>query len=348
MKVLSIRLANLGRSVAYLACAEVSQNPSALNLITIVQRFGRTLGLDPKSSPSDTILLIDALDEASYDLSKQILAGSELFLNVVVSCRAAFQTELRGAFPQLTVSKFNETERNEFFKKWFSHRPERAERAAELMRQYPDLATHTCVPLIATVLVALLENGIEPKTRAEVYSMRLDLLLSKWDKSRGVRRLQIDIPEAKRRFLRRLAHKLHSSSGRRRLMGLEFLEAVYAESLGKWGYDRNFATILNDLVVGSGILIEERTGIFSFGHLTFQEYLSAEFLAFDAKIAEVAKHVGDDWWREPLNFYASIRGDITELLAFLMERGDMAGYEQRQEMIQYAPYTSVGAVDALS
>jgi DNA polymerase III delta prime subunit len=346
LRVLSIRLANLGRAVAYLSCAQLSPEDESSELLDLVARFARTTAKDSEK-PSETVLVVDGLDESAFDMSRKILNGADLFSNVVVSCRSAFQTELRPRVPKLTLSPFNDDERDEFFKKWFSQRTDLVTKARDAIQEHADIAIHSRLPLIATILAALLENGIEPKTRADVYSMRLELLLSRWDKLRGVRRLEVDIPEAKRRFLRYLAYWLHASAGRRRLITSEELRQVYEESLGKWGYQRSFEMVLRDLVQGSGILIEERPDLYSLGHLTFQEHLAGEYLALQCGVDQVAERFHDDWWEEPLKFYASIKGDITELMDCLLQKGPIGSViEQLGAMLRYAPYTSPGALEA--
>src|SRR5205823_9341729 len=190
--------------------------------------------------------------------------------------------------------------------------------AQALINEYPDIDLHTRLPLIATITVALLLNGIVPKTRAEIYAYRLELLLSKWDHFRGVKRLYVDNPDAKRRFLRELAYRLHSALGRRRHVTLSQLISIYEQSLGAWGYNIDYRQLMNDLVIGSGVLIEEPVGYFSLGHLTFQEHLAAEYMVEKLSVEAVANLVGNDWWHEPLNFYASIKGDITALVNHMM------------------------------
>jgi len=117
--------------------------------------------------------------------------------------------------------------------------------------------------------------------------------------------------------------------------------------LGKWGYDQSFQDVLNDLIISSGVLVEERSGVFSFGHLTFQEHLAGEYLAYSCTPRQVAAKYGDDWWREPLNFYACIKGDLTELAECLIYLGEFSGSsKQLAEMLTYAPYTSPGIMEA--
>jgi len=145
-----------------------------------------------------------------------------------------------------------------------------------------------------------------------------------------------------------LAFKMHSHSTRNRLVDKDKISEVYGEALGRFGYQSVFEDILQDLVVGSGILVSERTGLYSFGHLTFQEHLAGEYLISHAKLDDVARKLGNDWWREALLFYASLKGDITELIDFCLTGDGFAAHAQQlHELVTHAPYTSVGAVDAI-
>jgi DNA replication protein DnaC len=341
LKILAIRIANLGNNVVYMSCADFAPTEKKLSLLELVKMHG-TFSSGKSTIHPESVLIIDALDECAFDISPKIEGAA--FANVVVSCRDTYSTALRSLYPTIALSPLNDEEREEFFQKWFRLRPDLLERARELVASYKDLDLHTRLPLIATILVALLENGDEPKNRSDIYSMRLELLLSKWDKWRKVRRLKVDKPEPKRRFLRYLAYRLHSAAVRARLIGLTNLEDIYAESLGKWGYETSFESVLEDLVAGSGLLVEERPGIYSFGHLSFQEYLVGEHLAHSSTLDELISRFGDDWWREPLNFYACIKGDVTEFAESLLEVHEFPG-QQLAEMIGYAPYTSPGLVD---
>ena len=129
------------------------------------------------------------------------------------------------------------------------------------------------------------------------------MIVTNWDRLRGVKRLSVDDPDAKRRFLRHLAYTIHALPERRRTFNLTAIEAVYEAALGKWGYDCDFLKNLNDLIIGSGIIIKERANVYSFGHLTFQEHLVGEYIANTLSIKQIVSLMGNDWWREPLNFW---------------------------------------------
>ena len=62
----------------------------------------------------------------------------------------------------------------------------------------------------------------------------------------------------------------------------------------------------------------------------------------------IADHLGDDWWEESLKFWASLRGDITDLIEACEEEGSTEAYKpQLISLLRIAPYTSEVARQAL-
>ena len=106
------------------------------------------------------------------------------------------------------------------------------------------------------------------------------------------------------------------------------LEEIYEKSLGRWGYHIGLQKVLEDLVLAAGVLIEEVPGL-SLGNLTFQEHLAAEYIVREYKIKQVADLLGNDWWRRTSNFYASLKGDITELLEYVMQETEYIAHARR-------------------
>lgn len=347
MRMLVVDLLSKNRQVRYVAAFNITPKDSRSSLKDIVQTYSQG-SIGRSKDLKSAVLIIDGLDEAPFDLSGRILSSYLSFARVVVSARSTFSTSVRSEFFHIALSPFSKAERDQFFENWFKNDPLLIAQARDLISKYRDIDTHTRLPLIATIVVALLQNGIAPRTRSEIYAFRLDLLLSRWDRLRGVKRLLIDNPDAKRRFLRELAYHMHANYERRRNIDVGELRDVYERSLGSWGYRVSYEKILKDLVVGSGVLAEESPGVYSFGHLTFQEHLAGEHICKNYSIEQIAHLLGSDWWREALNFYASIKGDITELIDHMMSGlAYLAHVRQLAEMTHYAPYTSTGAVQSL-
>ena len=65
-------------------------------------------------------------------------------------------------------------------------------------------------------------------------------------------------------------------------------------------------------------------------------------------MAQLIPCLGDDWWSEPLKFWASVKGDITELTKKLVEDDALETHAIHiSEMFEHAPFTSPGARDGI-
>ena len=81
------------------------------------------------------------------------------------------------------------------------------------------------------------------------------------------------------------------------------------------------AAVLKSIEVQHGVLVERAEGIYSFSHLTLQEYLTAQYIDDHRQIEQlVSEHLTDQRWREVFLLVAGLmRGGADELL-LLMEK----------------------------
>jgi hypothetical protein len=346
LRILSIRILEEGGKVLYVPCCSVQPKYRNKSLSYIVQNLseGRVA---KKWALKDSILVLDGLDEAPFDLSDKIKREKRRFSKIIVSVRTAYNTEIRGSSFNIGLVPFDESERDEFFEKWFRGDINHKKIVRKLISDFPDIDYHTRLPLLATLTATLIQKGYKPTTRSEIYDNRLRLLLSEWDQFKEIERIHIDDPKAKRRFLRKLAFNVHSSEQRRRTFNSEDIRKAFIGALGDWGYQKGIEFIIDDLIHASGVIIKERRNVYTFGHLSFQEHLAGEYIyEQNYTTQQIEPLMLNDWWREPLLFYASIKGDITYLVRYLSSGEKIFLYaDLLTEMIRYAPYTSPGATE---
>ena len=347
LKKLAISLLSKNKKIKYLTCCSINSLCNNESLVEIVNKF--SLGdFHNAYKNEECVLIIDGLDESPFDLTSKIIKDSCLYYKVILSSRSSHSTSIRDNCFNIMLSPFSTDERNNFFRKILKNDPEKINQALHLFENYPDIDNHTKLPIIAMLTATLLKNDFTPTTRSEIYNFRLDLLLSKWDRVRGLSRIKIDNPKAKITFLTNLAYRMHSFETKNRFISEVDLKEIYEKSLGGWGYGFDYKTFINDLVMGSGVLLEIYDNKFTFGHLSFQEHLAGEYLSKNCSTKEILNLLGNDWWREPLNFWASSKGNITELLDKILETPEYIGFtSQLLEMCGYAPYTSAGIVEIL-
>lgn len=334
--------------VVYLSCNSIDMRYKNKSISEILELEAINYHNIQKENLSDCMLILDGLDESPFNLTDTLINTNQQFNKIVLSARSSYATNLRKYFFSIKLAPFTRRERDEFFSNFFRKDKNDIATAKKLCEKYPDIDHHTRLPLIASITAALLQNGYVPTTRTEIYNSRLDLLLSKWDSIRGVRRVKIDNPAAKKRFLIHLAYHVHASGNRRRNIQEEDLIEVYDRSLGRAGYNWDFDTFINDLIKGHGLLYKISWDSYSFGHLSFQEHLVGEYLFETFQPAAIEQFLGNDWWHEPLVFWASRKGDITELFESCMEDPHYhAHVRQLKKLAECAPYTSPGIFDII-
>src|SRR4030095_2758680 len=85
------------------------------------------------------------------------------------------------------------------------------------------------------------------------------------------------------------------------------------------GNNLDISKVLEAIEVQQGILVERSPGIFSFSHLTIQEYLTAYYYNSPKKIHElISNHIFDERWREVFLLLIGI-GNPNDSLSLMLD-----------------------------
>jgi lipopolysaccharide/colanic/teichoic acid biosynthesis glycosyltransferase/energy-coupling factor transporter ATP-binding protein EcfA2 len=312
-----------------------SQSLSPFNLADILRRALVTL--DHPEPPSwvevnlrrgKFAILLDGLDEIADQAARIALtewlthqvSAPDGNLFVLTSRPFGYRDNPISSAMVVEVQPLAEEQISSFVNQWYqaisarSHAADNASSrlaaktgAADLLArldQTPSLFELTANPLLLTMLVNVhyYRAGALPGTRAELYDEICDVFLGKRDQVRSVR---VDIPgPQKRAGLQVLAYEMMCR-------GITEVKADDASSwidqpLSKMARSMDPLEFLRNIEDSAGLLLEKERGIFSFAHLTFQEYLTAEFIRETGRINEIVGQVSSPWWRETLRLYASI------------------------------------------
>jgi hypothetical protein len=289
------------------------------------------------------LVLFDGLDEASktekHDRRGEVTQMLAQFArqygdcHIVITCRiAAVDYTFEPAFTYLEMADFAPDQVDAFVHAWFWDEIDRDASVALAEGMLAELAKpeHAGIrdlsrnPLLLTLLCLNYAETLSfPARRVEIYEEALDALLKKWDNTRRIQRGGLYKTLSlgrKRQMFARIAFDAMARG-----------EVVMTQpDLERWlvGYlanvpelppaiDIDGEAVLREIIAQHGIFAEQAHGLFSFAHLTFQEYYSAKYVADNAESvvwSTLVTHMTDHRWREVFLLTASLLPDATTFL----------------------------------
>ncbi len=171
-------------------------------------------------------------------------------------------------------------------------------------------------PLLLTMIATVHRyRSSLPGRRVELYAEICEVFLGKRQQARGI---MFDLtPAQKRRVLQPLAYAM--MRGKQREIRMDDAAAVIRTPLLRVSPDMSGELFLEMIANSSGLLVEREMGIYSFAHLTFQEYLTAVHVQDRRIEAELITRVEDSWWHETIRLYAA-RGDASKIVHACLSR----------------------------
>ncbi|MBD2490423.1 NACHT domain-containing protein [Aulosira sp. FACHB-615] len=262
------------------------------------------------------LVLLDGLDEVTGEDGKNITKQIKQFarsypqVQVIVTCRTQSQESRFERFDYVEVADFNQAQVQSFSEHWFKavigDDSAGLARSQEFLDQLfldankpiRDLAI---TPILLSLTCAVFhQTGKFYSKRSKLYEEGLELLLEQWDKSREIERDEIYrdlLPERKLELLSYLAVKKFEQPQYVLFEQVE-IEGYIAEFLGI--RLRDSRAVLRAIESQHGLLIERAQKVWSFSHLTFQEYLVAQWFCKHESLTRLAKFIREMRWHHVL------------------------------------------------
>lgn len=288
-----------------------------------------------KLEKGELLILLDGLDEVPTANVNNVIEKIKDFVDrhyknrFILSCRTAARTHLQ-RFTDIEIVEFDDQQIQSFIEHWFSSELDRKNETAkncwELLQkeEYKSAKELAHTPLLLTFLCLVYdENQSFPTNRSRLYQNALRILLETWSAekrlpNRGLVYENLSI-EQEEILLSEVAYQ-NFVADKLFLEKREVVKQIKDHLKQNLNAPQHLdgEKVLKTIEIEQGILVERARDIYSFSHLTLQEYLTAQYIYDNDLIEEAVKnHITETRWQEVFLLVAGLmrgRGKADKLL----------------------------------
>lgn len=317
------------------------------------------------------LILLDGLDEVpeakSEEVLQQINQLSQTYYQnqFVISSRLAAWSYRFPGFTEVEIADFTSQQIEAFAKHYFvatarTNREEGLNKASLFIEQLEQNGNRRIRELVTTPLllnlacVVFQAKAKFPTKHSKLYEEGLNILLVKWDQARGIKRDEaywsLSLAE-KIKLLNQVGFTTFDQ-------GEYFFEqskiqqyiADYLRLSPEGETDPVVLQLDSEVVLKSiesqhGLLVERSHGVYSFSHLTFQEYFTARYIATSDFVEEnnellqhqLVRYITEKRWREVFFLVTDLLPKADELLLLMKQQADrlIASDEKLQQFLRW-------------
>lgn len=262
------------------------------------------------------LILLDGLDEVPTANRDTVIDTIQDFVDqydknrYITSCRIAAYLYNFRRFMDVTIAEFDDDQIRQFINNWFQSETDKqsgtAKRCWEILQQPKNAAAkelaHT--PLLLTFLCLIYDRSQTfSNNRSTLYRKALRILLEEWAAEKRIMHeevyqgLNTELEEV---LLSEIACGSFEAD-RLFISQAELVEQIKAFLANNLNAPKHLSgeAVLKAIAEQQGILVERAQDVYSFSHLTLQEYLTSRYIVDHRQIEPlVAQHLSDRRWRE--------------------------------------------------
>ncbi|MBD2296436.1 NACHT domain-containing protein [Anabaena sphaerica FACHB-251] len=307
------------------------------------------------------LILLDGLDEVPNKNLDLAIQKIKKFVNrynhnyFIISCRTAAYRNKFKDFKEFAIADFDDKQIQQFINNWFYSEVDKklgtAEKCWNKIKSEESTKELGRTPLLLTFLCLEYDESQDlPEKRATLYGNALDILLRRWAAEKRLpnepvyRQLGIDLEKimlADIAYHNFVADKLFFSQQEVSNKIKRFLSSN--DNAPK---NLDSGKVLDAITTEQGILVERARDVYSFSHLTLQEYLTAQYI-YDHGLVEklVTEHLTDNRWKEVFLLVAGVMRGGADHLLLLMEKAAQKyiNTPKLQALLNWAEQVIVGS-----
>ena len=350
----------------YIPLKEFSENDTKLSIISAVTQ--EVTDAVPDSDiifeawlkAGKCLILLDALDEVLTTEVSRVYRNIEDLVRrypknqFIITCRTEANTYIFKDFSVTEIADFNEEQITKLVENWFKSQSEPAlgQDFLKKIKENPAIAELATNPLLLTNLCFVFEDLYAlPINLNALLDDAVEIFLRRWDSTRRIERRATSqdklTPSRRLDLFSEIAYHALREDPKRygwykwdldRLIR-EFIQDV--DGVSPKTLDIDVKALLEDIESNNGLLIRQAKDLYTFSHLTFQEFFTARYIAgsFNPNLVReiVTQHLTDRQWHEVFIILAGRLTKADDLLRqiFLYANNLIKENEALQQMLSW-------------
>ncbi|MBP0029245.1 NACHT domain-containing protein [Roseofilum sp. Guam] len=265
------------------------------------------------------LILMDGLDEIPThelrcDVQDQVHKLAEEYSKInqfILTCRTQIIEIIPCNFRLVEVADFSLEQVRKFVQNWFTANGKSEAEATKQWKKVnraitnqPDLKEVTATPiLLSLICVVLQDSGVIPTNRTDLYKRGINWLLNRWNDEKDIKTWEVGTEayrqlslEDKEILLIEIAARKFENPQNFVLFDQRDLAQKISQKL-HLSNTREGVTVLKAIEAQHGLLIERADELWSFSHLTFQEYFTFQWL-IKLPPQQLGEKIANQRWQE--------------------------------------------------